>query len=826
MFANLQSAYAELTETRVELEHRVAEIDNIRDLFERIVESMSEALFLMDVTGRVVQVNQAAGDLLGYNSDSLVDMPFIEVMGTTEIPATPWQLLERASNGMMSDLNVEVSTQNGRVIPFSLSCGLVYDRRGKVTGVLVVARDITERKQSEAALAKRATELETVAKVSLAVSTILDSKDLLQTVVDLTKSSFDLYHVHIYLLNEAGDRLDLAAGAGEIGRRMVAEGWYISLEQGRSLVARAARSRQGVIIGNVRKEPGWLPNAFLPDTHSEIAVPILLGVDEQVLGVLDVQQNKIDALQEADMDVLRSLANQVAVALANARLFEQTAEAKEAAEIASRAKSDFLAKMSHELRTPLNGIMGYAQILQRGKDLQDWQARGLNTIYENGTHLLTLINDILDLSKIEARKLELYPTKINFLSFLQSIADLVSLQSEQKGILFTYHALTPLPAAVQADDKRLRQILINLLSNAVKFTDKGSVTLSIAVVSDQESEANVDSSKSSHNTPSPSNDQLPTVNIRFKVADTGMGISPEQMEKIFLPFEQAGGSQQRAQGTGLGLAICRELVQAMGNDLQVESEIGQGSTFWFDLELPVQLAESVKIQSPTQTVEGYSGPRRKIMVVDDEPDERFVLINLLQPLGFELLEAGDGRESIVQAQIHEPDAILMNLNMPDMNGAEAAKKIRQLPELKGKPVVIIATSANVFANDPQQGLPAGCDALLVKPVEVEQLLALLKTHLQLDLLYQENVKPDPGSAIRTISKIKDEVLIPPSQEELGILFDLALKGNMRAIRTRASQIEQMDRQFKPFASKLQQLAVGFEEKEIRLLIERYLEDGK
>ena len=161
-----------------------------------------------------------------------------------------------------------------------------------------------------------------------------------------------------------------------------------------------------------------------------------------------------------------------------------------------------------------------------------------------------------------------------------------------------------------------------------------------------------------------------------------------------------------------------------------------------------------------------------------------------------------------------------------MSGAEAAQKIRQLPELKEKPVVIIATSANLFANDQQQGLPAGCDALLVKPVEVEQLLALLKARLQLDLLYQENVKPDTVPAVRTISKIKDEILIPPSQEELAILFDLALKGNMRAIRTRANRIEQMDQQFKPFANKLQQLALSFEEKEIRLLIERYREDGK
>lgn len=381
-----------------------------------------------------------------------------------------------------------------------------------------------------------------------------------------------------------------------------------------------------------------------------------------------------------------------------------------------------------------------------------------------------------------------------------------------------------MPAVVQADGKRLRQVLINLLGNAIKFTDHGSVTLTVEVISDQTSGANTVPSTLANGKNGSANNELPLGKIRFKVTDTGVGITSEQLEKIFLPFEQVGDNNHRAQGTGLGLTICRELAQAMGSDLQVESEIGRGSTFWMDLELSVLEMESTENQLPNRTVTGYTGPRRKILVVDDQPDERFVLANLLKPLGFELLEAEDGLSSITQAQIYQPDAILMNLNMPLMSGVEAVQKIRQLPELAGKPPVVIATSANAFVDDKDRGLPTGCDAVLVKPIAVEQLLTLLQTHLHLELIYEDNITLDITTTVTAASRTGEE-LLPPPQQELALLFDLALKGNMRAIRNRASLIKQMDQQYTLFANKLQQLALSYEEKEIRLLIERYRENG-
>ncbi|MGK7922806.1 MAG: ATP-binding protein, partial [Trichodesmium sp.] len=357
---------------------------------------------------------------------------------------------------------------------------------------------------------------------------------------------------------------------------------------------------------------------------------------------------------------------------------KQLKKSKQVAETANQAKSEFLSNMSHELRTPLNGILGYAQILQRDRNFTPTQKNALNIIHNSGNHLLTLINDILDLSRIEARKMELYPSELHFISFLESIVGIIKMRALEKDILFKYELDSHLPTGIQADEKRLRQVLLNLLGNAVKFTDNGQVTFNVNQIETETNQAT----------------------IQFEIIDTGVGMTAQNLEKIFQPFEQVGETKHRQQGTGLGLAITKQLVELMESKLQVKSEFGKGSTFWFEVNLPI-VNSSIKTPAKTRgRIIEYEGTKRKILVVDDKEENLLVLQNMLEPLGFEIILGVDGQEEIDLAQKFQPDLILTDLVMPVKTGFEAIQEIRSLPEVKNIP--IIAVSASVLDMDKKQ----------------------------------------------------------------------------------------------------------------------------
>jgi signal transduction histidine kinase len=561
-------------------------------------------------------------------------------------------------------------------------------------------------------------------------------------------------------------------------------------------------------------EDSFKPDAILLESSS-VQLPIVLLTTtnqiEDLVNRLELSANDYRMKPISKEEFLTHLKKQIDISKLKTESVQLEIE-KQAAELASQTKTEFFANMSHELRTPLNGILGYAQILRRGQNLDENQLSGLNAIYQSGNHLLMLINDILELSRMEAHKLALYPETVHFSSFIEGITAISRLRAEQKNISFSYEVIGNLPVGINVDYKRLRQILIHLLNNAIKFTDTGQVIFRVVRI--------IDKNYSVKKGTIPFDRKISEfVTLRFEIEDTGVGMTPEQLKKIFLPFEQVGDAIRQAEGTGLGLAISRQLVELMGGEIFVESEVNKGSFFCFEITLPVVDAEATDAQQlMKRRVTGYKGKRQSILVVDDRSDNRVILSNMLTEIGFQVIEASNGKESVEQAKKNKLAVIFMDLVMPVMTGFEAVQIIRKIPDFKN--TLIIATSASVFEADQEKSLIAGCDVFLPKPIEEDKLLKILINRLKLEWTYADIVEETSQK------EISDAPLISPPPAELKAVYELAMEGRMRQVREKAAHIEELDEKYIPFARKIQQLAKSFEDEQIIVLVEKYLEENK
>ena len=465
-------------------------------------------------------------------------------------------------------------------------------------------------------------------------------------------------------------------------------------------------------------------------------------------------------------------------------------EANRQIQEANQAKSRFLANMSHEIRTPMNAILGYAQLLQRRQDLSPDQRDAVATIASSGNHLLNLINDVLDLSKIEAGHLELNPVDFDLHNLLQTLATMFALRCEQEQLSWQIEGLGNGPLPVHGDEAKLGQVLINLLGNAVKFTGKGTVALGLC--------------------------QLRGAQYRFEVIDTGQGIPPTEQQALFEPFHQGAAGQHQG-GTGLGLAISQRLLALMGSQLELNSTPGQGSRFFFTLTLPPTTGVVPRSQEAIngQVLHLKEGCAVEALVVDDVRENLDVLTGLLESVGVAVRQATSGADALALIDQAHPDIVFIDIRMPEMDGMETTRRL--WAQWGREAMRVVAISASVLGHQRQDYLDFGFDAFIEKPFRVDQLYTCLAQQLEVEYEYAA-LHPEAGPTDST-------PLIAPPAAELATLFELAQQGLIVAIGQHIDRLEQQDAIFAPFAAALRRCAQGFNTEEICAFLIPYLEDA-
>ncbi|MEG3436829.1 ATP-binding protein [Pannus brasiliensis CCIBt3594] len=485
---------------------------------------------------------------------------------------------------------------------------------------------------------------------------------------------------------------------------------------------------------------------------------------------------------------------------------ETLRQAKEAAEAANRAKSTFIANMSHEFRTPLNAILGFSRLMLRNARLGEEERENVQTIVRGGEHLLALINQVLDLSKIESGKVSVDPRNFDLDRLLSDLEDMFALKAVEKGLQLSIETLDRVPRYLRADEIKLRQILINLLNNAIKFTERGGVSLVIGRREVQEAGDKGRERENTEETISPLSPPSAPL-LTFRVEDTGAGISEEEIANLFQAFVQTGSGKNAGEGTGLGLAISRKFARVMGGDLRVESVLGRGSVF--SLTIPIAAVDESEVERPRieRRIVGIANdrPPYRILVVDDRAENRQIIQKLLTPIGFCVMDVANGLEAIDLWRDWQPDLIWMDLRMPVLDGYEATRRIKALD--RDRKTVIIALTASVFEEEKASVLSAGCDGFLRKPFRESEIFEILGQYLDIEYRYEDN-SPDkavthPGES----DTLREESLADLSRERIEALIRAVRHADLRSIER---SIEEIRAENAPLAATLQNHVHNFE----------------